>query len=206
MQLHLQYRPKTWDEVIGQEKAIAKIDRLRQRGLGGRAYWITGQSGTGKTTIGWLLATEIADPGNVVEIDAGRCTVNMVHEIDRSMRCLAIGTKPGRVWIINEAHLLTSRVIGEFLTLLERVPAHVAIIFTTTIDGQDSLFEDVHDTCPFLSRCIEIALSRRGLSEAFAERAREIAQAESLDGAPLERYVRLAKDCRNNFRRNSSAV
>jgi hypothetical protein len=44
------------------------------------------------------------------------------------------------------------------------------------------------------------ALSRSGLSEAFAERAREIAQAERLDGAPLERYVRLAKDCHNNFR------
>ena len=72
MQLYLQYRPQTWDQVIGQEKAIAKIDRLRQRGLSGRAFWITGQSGIGKTTIGHLIAAEIADPGNVVEIDALR--------------------------------------------------------------------------------------------------------------------------------------
>ena len=51
-----------------------------------------------------------------------------------------------------------------------------------------------------LSRCIEIQLSRRGLAEPFAERAREIAQREGLDGRPIGDYLRLAKDCRNNMR------
>lgn len=49
-----QYRPANWSQVIGQEKAVAKIQQLAKRGLGGRAYWISGQSGTGKTTIGRL--------------------------------------------------------------------------------------------------------------------------------------------------------
>jgi hypothetical protein len=70
MQLHEQYRPKTWAEVVGQEKAIAKINALRPRGLAGRAYWISGQSGTGKTTIARLLAREVADPINIDEVDA----------------------------------------------------------------------------------------------------------------------------------------
>ena len=53
------YRPKTCAEVIGQEKAINKLQMLEKKGhLGGRAYWISGKSGTGKTTIARLLAAE----------------------------------------------------------------------------------------------------------------------------------------------------
>ena len=58
MQLCDQYRPQTWSDVVGQDKAIAKIDALRKRGLGGRAYWISGQSGTGKSSIGRLIQVE----------------------------------------------------------------------------------------------------------------------------------------------------
>ena len=41
-------------------------------------------------------------------------------------------------------------------------------VFTTTAEGQDSLFEDQIDVHPLLSRCIEIALSRRDLALDFA--------------------------------------
>jgi DNA polymerase III gamma/tau subunit len=36
------YRPRQWSEVIGQDKTVRKVDRLAQRGLGGRAYWLSG--------------------------------------------------------------------------------------------------------------------------------------------------------------------
>ena len=58
--LYEQYRPQTWAEVVGQDKVLAKIDRLRSRSLAGRAYWLSGQSGTGKTTIARLIASEMA--------------------------------------------------------------------------------------------------------------------------------------------------
>jgi DNA-binding NtrC family response regulator len=51
MQLTEKYRPATWSDVVGQDKIVGRIRQLAQRGLAGRAYWITGQSGTGKTTI-----------------------------------------------------------------------------------------------------------------------------------------------------------
>ena len=54
------YRPTTWADVIGQNKIVKRIDTLRPRGLAGRAYWISGQTGTGKTTIARLIAAEVA--------------------------------------------------------------------------------------------------------------------------------------------------
>ena len=81
-------------------------------------------------------------------------------------------------------------IVRRLLRLLKPIPAHVLFVFTTTNDGQDALFEDAlfEDAIgagPLLSRCVRLELARRGLSEPFAERVREIAQAEALDGRYL---------------------
>ncbi len=91
MQLHEQHRPKDWSEVTGQDKVIAKLDVLRRRGIGGRAYWLAGQSGTGKTTIARLIAAEIADDFGIDEIDAQHCTPARIAELERSCRCRTFG-------------------------------------------------------------------------------------------------------------------
>lgn len=199
MQLFEQYRPQSWADVIGQEKIVTTIERLRQRGLAGRAYWLSGQSGTGKTTIARLLAADVACEFCTEEIDATDLSAARVKEIERSSQTRGLDGR-GRAYIVNEAHGLNRAAIRQLLVVLERVPQHVAWAFTTTCDGQDSLFDDYDDAHPLLSRCVVLPLSRRGLAEPFAERARAIAQAEGLDGKPIGDYLRLAKDCRNNFR------
>jgi replication-associated recombination protein RarA len=91
MSLFERYRPQTWSEIVGQEKIVATIDRLRPRRLGGSAYWITGQSGTGKSSIARLIAAEIADTWSVEEIDAAGLTAGRIQDMERRSQMRSIG-------------------------------------------------------------------------------------------------------------------
>ena len=200
------YRPRGWGEVIGQDKAVKRLEMLQSRGqLAGRAYWISGKSGTGKTTLGRIIAGKLSDSWNTTEIDAGQLTLKGIAEM-RENQAYRPMTCPCRAYIVNEAHGLRKDVIRALLVLLEELAPYTVIVCTTTVDGQMS-FEDANiDAGPLLSRCISIELSQRGLAKAFAARVREIAIAESLDGLPIERYVRLANDNQSNFRAMLQAV
>ena len=179
--LYEAYRPKDWSEVVGQSKAIARINTLRRRGLEGRIYWITGPSGSGKTTIARLIADEVADPCVIEEMDGGKLlTARVVGRLNTTFE-------------------------------IDVVQRNSTWIFTTTNDGQAKLFDDEIETSPFSSRVQAIALARRGLAECtsaqgrkqpgpFALRAQQIAQAENMDGRPIADYVALVKRCRNNLR------
>jgi len=201
--LYEKYRPATWQQVVGQPKALREIEQLRRRGLPGRAYWIAGKSGTGKTSIARLLARDIAGQdgerqGDILEIDAKGLTPKDLQALDETLHYF--GTARGRVVIINESHGLSPGCVTAMLTILERIPDHAAWIFTTTNEGQDALFEGI-DAPPFISRCVELDLTSQGIAKAFACRAREIALAEGLDGRPESAYLALVNDCKANFRR-----
>jgi DNA polymerase-3 subunit gamma/tau len=200
-----QYRPQTFDEVVGQDKAIRQIETIGKRGLTGRAFWLSGQSGTGKTTLARIIASLVADDIYIDEIDAGQATPGKLAELERTLYTLAWG-RGGKCIIINEAHGLSKRAIRQLLVMLERLPDYVCFIFTTTCEGQELLFDGSEDTAPLLSRCVRIDLARRDLAKPFAKRCQEIATKEGLNGQELKDYVRLAQTYRNNMRAMLQAV
>ena len=206
MTLAEQYRPCSLTDVLGQPKAVKVIERMVTRGVGGRAFWISGASGTGKTTMARIIAGQIADSFFVEEYDsADKFAVADADRLATAMHLRALG-KGGRAWIINEAHGLRRPVIRQLLGILERLPDHCVVIFTTTKDGEEALFEEAIDASPLLSRCVSIALTNQGLADVFAERAKQIAETEGLDGKPLAAYKRLVQRCRNNMRAVLQAI
>jgi len=194
------YRPGTWENVIGHKHVKIAISRMKDRGdLGGRGFWITGPSGVGKTTLGYLIAGDICDPENFIELDAGEITPAKLADLERNLRYTAIGEKPGRAVLINESHGLRQDSIRKLLVMLERIPNHCCWIFTTTTVAMQ-LFDGI-DASPLLSRCIEFRLEGKRYIESFAQRAKEIAETEGLGGASLPEYVDLVKRCESNLRR-----
>lgn len=205
--LYEKYRPEKLAEIKGQTQAVGKVRMMLKRGWGGRAYWISGASGTGKTTLARIIAETGADKFFIEEFDSAESfDLETVERIGYDMNLYG-GGKGGRAYIINEAHGLRQWIIRKLLGVLERIPNHVVFIFTTTKAGEKGLFEGQIDAGPLLSRCICIELADgKRLTRTFAEHCRRIAAKEKLNGKPPADYLDLAEKHKNNCRSMLQAI
>jgi len=212
MQLCEKYRPRTFGEFIGQDKVVRRIRSVIEResfGQGaGEAFWISGTTGTGKTTLAQIVSRYLGvEPGpawNYVEIDGTKCSVDQVRALDDRTQAAGLFADSWQVFIVNEAHEMQRRAVNAWLTLLERLPERWLVIFTTTQPADKDLFGDF--TEPLLSRCVVFEFTNQGLAKAFAARAKEIARAENLDGKSDAAYLRLVQDSHNSMRKALQAI
>jgi replication-associated recombination protein RarA len=199
MTLAEKHRPVDLDDVAGQDKAVRTLRRIvRSSGIGGRAVYLSGGSGTGKTTIARILAQQITSGlFGPTEVVGRQLTTARLREITNGFMYAH-----GQALIVNESHGMSRPVVEVFLDVLENLPGSALVVFTTTNEGRD-LFDDAKaDAGPFASRCLCLKLSSRGLAQVngqpgpFALRAYEIATKEGLNAD----YVTLINDCKGNLR------
>ena len=203
MRIYDEIRPRSLSEVKGQDQALAALAGLRAKfgGLGGQALWITGKSGCGKSLIASLLANELAVDWCIETVDAGEITAGVMDTFIRGSHLCGMGSeKPGRVYIIEEAHGLRADIMRRMLTWLQALPHVSTVIFTTTVDGQAALFDSKMDASPLVSRCWPVRLSTQGMAEPVAAFLRERFASIGMNGKPIGWFVRKMQDAKNNVR------
>ena len=202
--LYERYRPHSLDEVAGQDKLKRRLLLVRERqGWLGQVFLFAGPSGTGKTTIARIIAEDVAGEFATWELDAQDVSMDLVRHWEESCQYRPIGGR-GYAFIINEFHNASSKVVSRMQTILEDtyVQKNSTWLLTTTHVGQRHLFDRKLDAAAMFSRamCFEMDLSVETLCD-YARWVQAVAQAECLDGKPLEEYVTLVVDrCEGNVR------
>ena len=192
--LYRKYRPRTFDEVAGQEYITETLKNQVRTGRLSHAYLFIGTRGTGKTTCARILAKAVncehpvdgnpcntcascrgIDDGSVmdvVELDAA--SNNGVDDV-RMLRDEAVfspTTVRKRVYIIDEVHMLSKPAFNALLKILEEPPQHLMFILATT---------ELNKVLPtILSRCQRHSF-RRLDSETIAKRLLYVAKQEGID-------------------------
>ncbi len=158
--LYRKYRPKTFEEITGQEHVVRTLKGALLNDRIGHAYLFSGPRGVGKTTMARLLAKALncttrkdakkksdGEPCNtcfscqeinegrsldIIEIDgASNRGIDEIRNIKESARVAATSGNY-KVFIIDEVHMLTPPAFSALLKTLEEPPAHVVFILATT--------------------------------------------------------------------------
>ena len=188
------WRPRQFDEVVGQEHITATLKNAVHSGRIAQCYLFCGPRGVGKTTTARILAKVLncADPRdgnsceacdscqsiatstsmNVLEIDgASNNSVDDIRELREVVRYAAT-QGVYKIYIIDEVHMLSTSAFNALLKTLEEPPEHVVFIFATTE------VQSVPDT--ILSRCQRFNFRRISAGQ-IAAHLGTIAQAEGIE-------------------------
>lgn len=130
--LHLKYRPKDFDEVIGQELVINSLKSLQNNFP--HAILFTGPSGSGKTSLSRIIADKVgAIKNNIIEVDAATNNgIDDVRSLQEGLQFGGFGESKIKVVIMDESHSCSKAAWQALLKVVEEPPKHVYWIFCTT--------------------------------------------------------------------------
>ncbi|MDE2038289.1 MAG: DNA polymerase III subunit gamma/tau [Patescibacteria group bacterium] len=131
--LYRTYRPQKWSDVIGQDQTVEALKDSVKNGRIAHAYLFSGSRGTGKTSVARILAREAkASDEDIYEIDAASNRgIDDIRQLREHVAVLPFSS-PFKVYIIDEAHMLSKDAWNALLKTLEEPPAHVIFILATT--------------------------------------------------------------------------
>jgi DNA polymerase III gamma/tau subunit len=198
---HLELRPKTFDEVRGQDHTIKVLKEMLSREHKPHSYLLYGPTGCGKTTIARLIAKELGC--NDIEFyemnTANTRGIDTVRDVIESSQFVPMLGKV-KVFLFDECHMITGQAAEALLKFLEDTPKYVYIILATT--NPEKLIPTVKGRCekfPIHSLKAEdmmnfildvIEKKELKISDKIIERIHEIA-----DGCPREALLLLEKVC-----------
>lgn len=162
----MKWRPQRFRQVVGQAPVTELLRRQVQRGRVAHAYLLGGPSGTGKTTVARILSAAVNCPALRGGEPCGKCpSCRLVRDVahwdvietngasnrgiedTRSLVSRSYLAPMGarKVYLVDEAHGLTSTAWEALLTVIEQPPAHLVWLFCTT--APDALPETVRSRC-----------------------------------------------------------
>ena len=179
--LYRAYRPHTFKDLIGQDQIVRPLQEQLSLKKVGHAYLFAGSRGLGKTSVARIFAQELGvSDRDLYEIDAASNNgVDEIRSLTEQVYTLPFNS-PYKVYILDEAHMLSKGAWNAFLKTLEEPPAQAIIILPTT--DLEKVPETVRSRC----QVFEFRKpNREGLSTLVASVAKKEGYSLELAGADL---------------------